>query len=165
VTGLGETGLTSGRWPMRIAGGLAAYVGFGALLVLIKAEPDPLRLALRVATCTAILGLVHDALDGGEPTWHVEVERPSVRDSGDPRLVRYVALLEAHQSSRTSDHALRDRLAVLTDQVLRQRRGLGRDDPEAAALLGPELTDVLTGPPRRLSRAEIDRCLTIIEEL
>jgi len=118
-----------------------------------------------VATCTAILGLVRDALEGSEPTWHVEVERPSVRDSGDPRLLRYVALLEAHQSSRTDDHALRERLAVITDQVLRQRRGLGRDDPEASAILGPELTDVLTGPPRRLSRAQIDRCLTIIEEL
>jgi hypothetical protein len=159
------SGAMTGRWPLRVAGGLAAYVGLGALLILIKAEPDPLRLALLVATCTAILGLVRDALDGSEPTWHVEVERPSVRDSGDPRLVRYVGLLEAHQSSRTSDHALRDRLAVLTDQVLRQRRGLGRDDPEAAAILGPELTDVLTGPPRRLSRAQIDRCLTTIEEL
>jgi hypothetical protein len=164
MTGL-TAGLTAGRWPMRVAGGLAAYVGFGALLVLIKADPDPLRLALLVATCTAILGLVRDALEGSEPTWHVEVERPSVRDSGDPRLLRYVALLEAHQSSRTDDHALRERLAVITDQVLRQRRGLGRDDPEASAILGPELTDVLTGPPRRLSRAQIDRCLTIIEEL
>ena len=124
-----------------------------------------MRLALLVATCTALLGLVFDALDGGEPSWEVEVEQPSVRDSGDPRLVRYVALLEAHLSSRTADHALRDRLAVLTDQVLRQRHGLGRDDPAAAALLGPELTDVLTGPPRRLSRAQIDRCLTTIEEL
>lgn len=165
MTGLGMTGAMTGRWPMRAAGGLAAYVGFGAVLILIKADPDPLRLALLVATCTAILGLVRDALDGAEPTWHVEVERPSVRDSGDPRLVRYVALLEAHLSSRTDDHALRDRLAVLTDQVLRQRHGLSRDDPAAAAILGPELTDVLTGPPRRLSRAQIDRCLTIIEEL
>jgi hypothetical protein len=159
------TGPMSGRWPMRVAGGLAAYVGFGALLVLIKADPDPLRLALLVATCTAILGLVHDALEGAEPSWHVEVERSSVRDSGDPRLVRYVAVLEAHQSSRSSDHALRDRLAVITDQVLHQRHGLGRHDPAAAAILGPELTDVLTGPPRRLTRAQIDRCLTIIEEL
>lgn len=156
---------TSGRWPMRVAGGVAAYVGFGAVLIAIKADPDPVRFALLVATCTAILGLVHDALGGAEPTWHVEVERASVRDSGDPRLVRYVALLEAHLSSRTSDHALRDRLAVITDQVLRQRHGLARDDPGAAAILGSELGDVLTGPARRLSRAQIDRCVTIIEEL
>lgn len=159
------TALVSGRWLRRVVGGLAAYAGFGAVLALIKADPDPVRLALLVATCTAILGLVRDALEGSEPTWHVEVERPSARDSGDPRLVRYVALLEAHLSSRTTDHALRDRLAVIADQVLRQRHGLGRDDPAAAAILGPELAGVITGPPRTLSRAEIDRCLTIIEEL
>ena len=113
--------------------------------MLIDADPDPVRLALLVATCPAMLGLVRDALDVAEPTWHVEVERPSVRDSGDPRLIRYVALLEAHLSSRSADHALRDRMTVITDQVLRQRHGLGRDDPAAAAMLGPELGGVLTG--------------------
>lgn len=154
-----------GRWWPRVAGGLAAYVGFGLLLVLIDADPDPLRFALLVAVCTALLGLLRDALNLGEPSWRIDVERPSVRDSGDPRLVRYVGLIEAHLSSRTPDHTLRDRLGVLTDQVLRQRHGLHRGDPAAAAVLGPELTDVLSGPPRRLSRAEIDRCLTIIEEL
>ena len=153
------------RWWPRVAGGLAAYVAFEVLLTLLDADPDPLRLALLVATCTAILGLVVDTLNGGEPSWRVDVERPSVRDSGDPRLVRYVGLIEAHQSSRTPDHALRDRLAVLTDQVLRQRHGIGRADPAAAAVLGPELTDLLTGPPRRLSNAQIDQYLTIIEEL
>jgi len=156
---------TSGRWWRRLAGGTAAFVALFVLFTLIKADPDPVRLALLVATCTAILGLVFDALGGAEPSWLVEVERPSVRENGDPRLVRYVGLLEAHLSSRTPDHALRDRMAVLTDQVLHQRHGLGREDPEAAAILGPELTALLTGPPRRLSRAEIDRCLTIIEEL
>jgi hypothetical protein len=154
-----------GRWWPRVAGGLAAYVGFAVLLTLLDADPDPLRLALLVATCTALLGLVRDALDGGEPSWQVDVERPSVRDSGDPRLLWYVGLIEAHQSSRTPDQALRDRLAVLTDQVLRQRHGIGRADPGAAAVLGPELTDLLTGPPRRLGNAQIDRYLTIIEEL
>ncbi|GAA1764097.1 hypothetical protein GCM10009795_008280 [Nocardioides hankookensis] len=154
-----------GRWWPRVAGGFAAYVGFEVLLTLLEADPDPVRLALLVATCTAILGLVVDALNGGEPSWQVDVERPSVRDSGDPRLVRYVGLIEAHQSSRTPDHTLRDRLAVLTDQVLRQRHGISRADAGADVVLGPELTDLLTGPPRRLSNAQIDRYLTIIEEL
>ena len=155
----------SGRWGRRLAGALAAFVALEVLLTLIDADPEPLRLALLVATCTALLGLVYDALNVAEPSWRVEVDRPSARDSGDPRLVRNVGLIEAHLSARTPDHALRDRLAVLTDQVLRQRHGVGRTDPGAAVLLGPELTDVLTGPPRRLSRAQIDRCLTIIEEL
>ncbi|MFC7496888.1 MULTISPECIES: hypothetical protein [unclassified Nocardioides] len=154
-----------GRWGPRVIGAAAAFLGFEVLLTAIDADPDPLRLALLVAVCTALLGLVLDALGGTEPSWGVDVERPSVRDSGDPRLVRYVALIEAHLSARTAEHALRDRLALLTDQVLRQRHGLRRDDPEAAALLDPTLRDVLSGPPRRLARAEIDRCLTAIEEL
>ena len=153
------------RWGRRLVGGLATYAALEVLLTVIDAGPDPVRLALLVATCTALLGLVFDALNTAEASWRVEVERPSVRDGGDPRLVRYVGLLEAHLSSRTPEHALRDRMAVLTDQVLRQRHGLHRDDPAAVALLGPELTAVLTGPPRRLSRAQIDRCLTTIEEL
>ena len=155
----------TGRWGRRLAGALVAFVVLEVLLTVIDADPEPLRLALLVATCTALLGLMYDALNVGEPSWRVEVERPSVRTSGDPRLVRNVGLIEAHLSSRTPDHALRDRLAVLTDQVLHQRHGLGRNDPAAAALLGPELSDVLTGPPRRLSPAQIDRCLTTIEEL
>jgi hypothetical protein len=153
------------QWRRRLAGGLAAYVVLEVLLTLGEAGPDPVRLGLLVATCTALIGLVLDALNSAEPSWRVEVERPSVRDSGDPRLVRHVGLIEAHLSARTPDHALRDRLAVLTDQMLRQRHGLRRGDPAAGALLGAELPDVLSGPARRLSRAEIARCLTTIEEL
>ena len=155
----------SRRWWRRAAGALAAFLGWEVLLTVIDADPDPLRLALLVATCTVLLGLVFDALNGSEPSWGVEVEEPSVRESGDPRLVRYAALIEAHLASREPDRALRDRLGVLADQVLRHRHGLRRDDPAAAALLGPELSAVLTGPPRRLSRAQIAHCLTTIEEL
>ena len=147
---------------------IGAVVAFGVLypiLVFFDADPEPIRLALLVGTCVALFGLTFDALGAEEPSWDVEVDRPSVRETGDPRLVRNVALLESHRSARLPDHALRDRLAVLTDEVLRQRYGLRRDDPAAEQLLGPELTDVLTGPARRLEPAEIDRCLTRIEEL
>jgi hypothetical protein len=155
----------SRHWWRRSAAGLAAFLVVGGVLTVIDADPDPLRLALLVATCTVLLGLVSDALDESEPSWSVEVEHPSVRESGDSRLARHVALIEAHLSSREPDRALRDRLGVLTDQVLRQRHGLGRGDPAGAALVGPELGEVLTGPPRRLSPGEIADCLTTIEEL
>ncbi len=155
----------SRRWWQRLAGGVVAFLALELLLTLIDAGPDPLRLALLVATCTVLLGVVLDALNGTEPTWGIEVEVPSLRESGDTRLVRYAALIEAHLSSREPDRALRDRLGLLADQVLRQRHGLRRDDPAAAALLGPDLHDVLTGPPRRLSRDQIAHCLTTIEEL
>jgi len=150
---------------LRLLGAVVAFVGLYVPLALLGSDPDPIRLALLIGTCVALLGLMFDALGGGEPSWTVEVDRPSARETGDPRLVRNVALLESHRSARLPDHALRDRLLVLTDEVLRQRYGLRRDDPAAAAMLGPELAAVLTGPARRLEPAEIDRCLTRIEEL
>jgi hypothetical protein len=80
-------------------------------------------------------------------------------------MARYLSLMEGHLTARTPDAALRDRLAVLADLVLRQRHGVGREDPAAVELMGPELTRVLGGPPARLSRAEIDRILSRIEGL
>ena len=153
------------RWLRRAGAALLAFVVLEVVLGLAEVGPDPLRLALLVATTVAVLGLALDALSDPPPAWDVEVERPSVRDGGDPRLGLYVNLIEAHLAARTDDAALRDRLRTLADQVLRQRHGVRREDPRAAELLGPELTTVLTGPVRRLSPADVDRCLTRIEEL
>jgi hypothetical protein len=157
--------VTAGRWWARLAGGVVAFAVLEAALVLVDADPDAVRLALLVATCVAVLGLLLDALADGSPSWEVAVERPAGRATGDPRLSRYVNLLEAHLTARSRDAALRDRLGTLADQVLRQRHAVARDDPRALELLGPELVAVLTGPARRLDPAEIDRCLTRIEEL
>lgn len=153
------------RWLHRLAGAVGVFVVLEVVFSLIGADPDPIRLALLVGTCGALLALTLDALGGGEPEWRVDLEQPSVRHTGDPRLVLYVGLLDAHLSARTGDRALRERLTSLTDQVLRQRYGLRHDEDAAAPLLGPELSAVLREGPRALSRAEIDRCLTTIEEL
>ena len=157
--------MSSRRWWRRAGAGLLAFVGLEVGLGLAEVGPDPVRLALLVATAVGVLGLALDALSDPSPSWDMEVERPSVRDGGDPRLSLYVNLIEAHLAARTDDAALRDRLRALADQVLRQRHGVRREDPRAANLLGPELTAVLTGPVRRLSPADVDRCLTRIEEL
>jgi hypothetical protein len=157
--------VSPGRWWRR---GIAALVTFAiawVLLAIARTDPDPVRLALLVGTCTAVLGLVLDAMADNGPSWDVPVERPSLLEGGDPRLAQYVGLLEAHESARVEDRALRDRLGMVVSGVLAQKHGLSRDDPRAAELLGPELTQVLEGPPRRLTRAEVDRCLTRIEEL
>lgn len=154
-----------GRWGRRVAGGVAAFVALEVVLVVAGTDPDPVRLALLVAVGVGVLGLVRDALVDGGVSWHVDVEAPSVRGTGDPRLSFYVNLLEAHRSARTDDTAVRDRLGGLADQVLRQRYGVPRTDPRATDLLGPELVAVLDGPARKLNPAEIDRYLTRIEEL
>jgi hypothetical protein len=153
------------RWWRRLAGAVLTFAVLELVLVLTDADPDAVRLAVLVAACTGVLGLLLDALSDPAPAWDIEIDRPSVRDSGDPRLSRYVSLLDAHLAARTPDAALRDRLGALAERVLRQRHGVGRDDPRAAELLGPEVTALLTGPPRRLAPTEIDRCLTRIEEL
>ena len=46
-----------------------------------------------------------------------------------------------------------------------QAAALGGLDPETRRRLGPTLTEVLTGPPRRLKPAEIEECIRRIEEL
>jgi hypothetical protein len=153
------------RWWRRLVGGVLAFGALEVVLVLADTRPDAVRLALLVATGAAVLGLVIDALSDGGVSWYVEVDRPSARERGDPRLAAHLRLLEAHEAARAPDPALRDRLGVLAARVLAQRHGLDRDDPRAAELLGPDVLRVLDGPPRRLPPGEIDRCLTRIEEL
>jgi hypothetical protein len=157
--------MSARTWRRRLLGGVVAYAALEAGLELAQADPDPVRLALLVASGVALLGLLHDALDGGAASWDVEVDVPSLRERGDPRLRQYLGLIEAHLAARSPDPALRDRLRRLTTQVLAQRHAVDRDDPRAAELTGPDLSALIDGPPRRLSPAEIDRCLTQIEEL
>jgi hypothetical protein len=128
-------------------------------------EPDFLRLALLVGLGVALVGLVLDSLPEVAPLWEVHAVRPATPSGQDHRTSLNLRIIEGHLTGRTPDAALRDRLAALADQVLRVRHDVGRDDPSAADLLGPELHRVLTEPPRRLSRAEIERCVRRIEEL
>ena len=153
------------RWWRRGVAAAVAYVVLEVLLTVLDLDPDPLRLALLVGTYTALLGLVVDAVAGDEPIWTIESELPAARSGGDPRLGRYVGLLESHLSAKGEDRVLRERLGALTDQVLRQRHGFGHEDPRAEELLGPELAELVNGPPRRIAPAQLDRCLTRIEEL
>ncbi len=161
--------MISNRWVRRAVGGLVTFAVSYVALALADADPDPVRLGLLVAICVGVLGLLLDALSDGGPSWDVPVDQPGSRTTGDPRLGRYLGLLESHLSARSRDTTVRDRLGVLADQVLRQRYGVSREDPHdearAAELLGPELVAVLTGPARRLTPGEIGRCLTTIEEL
>ncbi len=161
-----STGPRWRAWWRRLVGGAVAYAALEAGLVVADADPDPVRLAVVVAGGVALLGLLRDALAGGGASWDIEVEQPSLRERGDPRLRHYLGLIEAHLAARSADPALRDRLGVLADQILVQRHaGAAEDPPRRRELLGPELTALLHGPPRRLAPAEIDRCLTLIEEL
>lgn len=137
------------------------YAGFAVL----DFEPHPLPLLLLVVVGVAAVGLVVDGLGGEEPSWTVDMARWASPPGQDPRLAIYLRLLESHLTTATPDPALRDRLAAIAALRLQQGHGVAGPGPRRDALLGPDLTAVLDGPVRRLSRAEITRCVQRIEEL
>ena len=143
---------------------LAAVVLYVVLLVL-DFEPDPLRLSLLVLVCLAAAALFLDAFGGAEEGWKVEPVVWTSQPGLDHGFASYLRVLEGHLTVDVPDGILRDRLARLAKLQLGQRHGLTLADTRADELLGPELIAVLTEPPRRLSRAEIDRYVRRIEEL
>lgn len=153
------------RWWRRLAAGVVLFAVLDVAFTVADFEPDELRLGLVVALGVATWALLVESLADAGPSWTVEAVHPARPPGQDARTARYLSLLQSHVTARTPDGALQDRLAALVDLVLRQRHGIGREDAGAAGLLGPELTAVLTSPPRRLSRPEIERCVRRIEEL
>jgi hypothetical protein len=135
------------------------------VLWLLDFDPDPLRLGLLVLVCAAASALFVDAFDTGEAGWDLESAHWAPPSGQDPGYSAYLHAIEHHLTVDVPDGALRDRLAALAALRLEQRHGLVLGDPRADDLLGPELTQVLDDPPRRLSRTEIDRCVRRMEEL
>ncbi|MCW2794134.1 MAG: hypothetical protein JWO76_3232 [Nocardioides sp.] len=154
------------RWWWRLACAAVLFAVLEVVFVATELEPDALRLGLLVALGFATLGLVLDALADTGPAWDVDAVRPPGLTGLDPRMARDLSLLESHVTARAPDAALQDRLTRLADLVLRLRHGVDHRAPAGVELLGPEVAALLTGAPgRRLSPAEIDRCVARIEEL
>jgi hypothetical protein len=154
-----------GRWAVRVVALVVLVVGLHVALELLAYEPRPLHLALLVTVCLAVAWLVADVLGDLGPNWDVQGTTAWSYEGQDARIATYLRVLEGHVTSGTPDGNLRDRLAVLADRRLAQHHGLRRGDQAARELLGPDLLDVLEGPPRRLRVAEIDRHVRRIEEL
>ena len=153
------------RWVRRALAAVALLVVLDIVLGLFEFAPDHLRLALVVALAVAVIGLLMDSIAEVRSAWRVEPVGAGVATATDPHLASYVRILESHLTARGADAALRDRLAALCDERLARRHALTRDDPAAEGLLGPELLGVLSGPPRRLKRDQIDGYLRRIEDL
>lgn len=149
------------RTVVALALALVLYV----VLALLDFDPDPLRLTLLVLVCVAAVALFADAFDTGEAAWDVEVARWAPQPGQDRGFASTLHAIEHHLTVDVPDSDLRDRLARVAALRLEQRHGMVLGDPRADDLLGPELTDIVTGPPRRLSRTEIDRCVRRMEEL
>jgi hypothetical protein len=122
-------------------------------------------LVLLVVFVTSVLALVNLATVTEGSDWSVGSVQALAPPGQDSRLAMYTRAIIDHLDARTPDSTLRDRLAALADRRLRQRHALHLQDAAAANLLGVEVSSILTGSPRRLTRDEIDRCVRRIEEL
>ncbi len=152
------------RWVVRALLFASGMVGLTVFAAIEDTRPRVLPTALFVGAGVAIFGLLSDS-SGTEPAdWAPALEYTSVSSGQDGGLAGNARLLENHLSARDVDPLLRARLLRMTDNRL-SRLGLSRTDPEVVRRLGPTLTAVLDGPPRRLQRAEIEECVRRIEEL
>jgi hypothetical protein len=155
----------SGYWWRWLTVTGLAFGGTWVLMATFDVGVRPGRLLLLIAVVMAVLALANVSVVGDGPDWSVDSIQSVTPPGQDTRLGMYTRVISGHLDARQLDPALRDRFADLADRLLRQRHGIGLHDPGATHLLGEEVAAILTGPPRRLSRAEIDRCVTTIEEL
>jgi hypothetical protein len=142
-------------------------LGVAGLTVFALVEdtsPRVLPTVLLVAALVAIYGMLADTGGTAPANWSPAVESVSSSSGQDSGLAGNMRLLENHLSARQTDSLLKSRLERMTSDRL-SRMGLARGDPAVPGLLGPTLSEVLAGPPRRLKPAEIEECIRRIEEL
>jgi len=152
-------------WWRWLAATAVVYGASWLLLTGLGTQPRLGPLLLLVALVMAVLALVNINLTSEGPSWEVHPSQPLTEPGQDARLGMYVRVISGHLDAKTVDPSLRDRLADLASAQLRQRHGVGLREPAAAELLGREVTDLLTGPPRRLSRGEVEAAVRSIERL
>jgi hypothetical protein len=159
VTGRGRS-----RWIVRIGMVVVGVAGLTGFAAVEDTSPRVLPTVLYVGAVVAIYGMLVDTGGAQPANWSPAAESAVGGGGQDTGLAGNMRLLENHLSARDVDPYLQSRLARMTDDRL-SRMGLSRGEPEVARLLGPTLSNVLTGEPRRLKVAEIDECIRRIEEL
>lgn len=152
-------------WVYRLLAALALTGVLFAFFVLVDFSPRLFPLLLLVLAGVALASLMYDALGDTPVSWQVPRQTFTGTPGQDHRTAAYLRLLEGNLTAAEPGPALRDRLARLADQRLRQRHGFGLGDPRCEELLGHDILTLLTGPPRRCSTRAIDQTLTRIEEL
>ena len=152
-------------WVGWVVATAATFGLFWVLLTVLDLEPRPGRLLLLVCVVTAVLALVNVGTVNEGPDWDVVTVTPVSEPGQDARLAMYARVVGGHLDSRQVDPVLRDRLADLTEARMRLHHGIGLDVALATGRLERPLADVLAGPPRRLSRQEIETCVRLIERI
>jgi hypothetical protein len=154
----------SQRWG-RATAGIFVFAGTYIVAAQLHWDPEPVRLALVIGVAVALLELVVNVLEAPRSSWHVDPVNASTQQGRDAQFAAYLRIVEGHLSAKTPGPVLQNRLAALADPRQMLHHGVRRDDPRAAALLGPELVRDLDGHTRRLSLDEVESHLTRIEEL
>lgn len=148
-------------------------VGGGTLLALGHTL-RPVHLVL-LAACGAValaillvsLGpaqLATTSSDREDP-WHVRHAVPYSSPGRDLRVVRDAQAISAELSGRQPSPDLHHRLRSLAEERVRGAYPLGLADPGAREMLGDRAHRLLTGPPRRLTPADLTYVIDRIEEL
>lgn len=157
--------MSARRWWFRLVLCVVAAVTTVVVTTRLEMDPDPLRVVLITAAVVVLVGLLADAGPGPAPSWRLDESHLVDHHRRDARTAANLRILHHHLAMDRVDSALRDRLGQLTEQVLLVRHGERPETARAYRLMGPELTHVVNDPPHRLSREDIERCITRIEEL
>ena len=152
--------------PLLIAAAGAVVLGVATVGVSWLTSPGLLLATLAVVGSVAVL--TQRLAQSQKPLhWQTQLLDPDAERGADARVsgLRQQVELAARGNAESHErlHAL---LAGLAAERLRDHRGLEPSDPEAAALLGPDLTAYLAGRPTgRLTTDQLHRHVQKLEEL
>lgn len=161
-------------WPRRVAVGVVVWFSVSAGALLLGLDPQPVLLAILVASVACVVVLYVDAsASAANNGWAVEDGAPTRKPGEDARLAmltRVIAShLDSHRLGTQFGNQLHDQLLQLLDRRLVARHGVSlRADPERALeIMGPELGGLVRqrAPYPRMNIEHIDVLVSRIEEL
>lgn len=159
------------------------YLGVGALTIATAAagmllslgyhlRPVQLALlalagALALATLFAALGPAQRtaALEQEADPWRVRHAVPYASPGRDLRVLRDAHTITAELAGRNPNPELHHRLRELAQEEVRAAYSLDLGSSGAQEVLGERAHELLTGPPRRLSPADLRHVIDRIEEM
>lgn len=157
-------------WAGRVTLGILLWFLVMAVALFLGLEPQPVLLALLVATAgLAFVGYLDSVASVASNSWNV-VDTEAARPPGeDRRLGMLTRMIESHLSAHRVDDGLRRQLLRLLEHRLVARHGITLDaDPAVvAATIGPELSALVAqqAPFPRMTTGQIDVLIKRIEEL
>lgn len=152
--------------PLLVGAAVAVLLGVATVGVSWLTSPGLLLMTIAAVAATAVL--TQRLVQSHRPVhWETQLVDRDMERGADVRVSGLRQQIEGSAAGNADSHErLHASLVQLAADRLRDHRGLDRSDPEAAALLGPDLTAYLDGRPTgRLSTDQLHRHLHRLEEL